>query len=114
MYSLQPNSQDLISCILPIQQGVAVPLLWRGGDLPSLNILTKGSGRRLTLLLDSPVIRFPVCFSAAYLSCCIVVLKLLLVEGEINPSQGLLLSSHNAAVQMTGNLIVWQHLIKRP
>lgn len=61
MYSLQPSSQDLISCILPIQQGVAVPLLWRGGDLPSLNILTKGSGRRLTLLLDSPVIRFPEC-----------------------------------------------------
>lgn len=62
MYSLQPNSQDLLPCILPIQRGVAVPLLWRGGDLPSLNILTKGNGRRLPLLLDSPVIRFPQVF----------------------------------------------------
>lgn len=62
MYSLQPNSQDLLSCILPIQQGVAALSLWRGGDLPSLNILTKENGRRLSLLLDSPVIRFPQVF----------------------------------------------------
>lgn len=41
MYSLQPNSQDLLS-YLPIQQGVAVPSLWKGGDLPSLNILNRG------------------------------------------------------------------------
>lgn len=62
MYSLQLNSQDLLSCMLPIKQGIAVPSLWRGGDLPSLNILTKGNGRTLPLLLDSHVIRFPQVF----------------------------------------------------
>lgn len=60
MYSLQPNSQDLLSCILPIQQGVAVHTV--KGRESAMNILTKGNGRRLPLLLDSPVIRFPQVF----------------------------------------------------
>lgn len=60
-----------------IQQGVAAHAV-EGRDLPSLNILTKGNGRRLPFTAGLSCNQVPpsVCFSASYLSSCIVSIKI--------------------------------------
>lgn len=70
MYHLQPNSQDLLSRILPIQQGVAVPSLWMGRRYTITEQINKMKWQEALLtalgagLLCNPVPP-SICFSAS-------------------------------------------------
>ena len=81
MYSLQPNSWDLLSRILPIQQGVAVPSLWmrrRYAITAYVNKMKWQEPLLTALVAGLPCNQVPprICFSASQLSSCIVGVKI--------------------------------------
>lgn len=70
MYNLQRNSWDLLSCILPIQQGVAVPSQWMGRRYAIIKYINKikWQGAPLSALVAGlPCNQVPpsICFSAS-------------------------------------------------